>query len=568
MRTTDLMTRKPTRPLLLELDLTHGVREAPPATPVEAARFRHIPVLSSIVEALERAADDDAVVGLVAHLGSSGMPLAHSEEIRAAVAHFRHGGKPAVAWSESFGEMAPANIDYHLATGFDEIWLQPTGEVGLVGVVGRAVFVRDALAKLGVRADFHQRYEYKTAANMFVEQQMTGPHREMLESLVTSAMDTVVAGIAEGRGLAPAAVRAAIDAGPLAAEEAKDRGLIDRLGYRDEVYAELRNRLGEVRTRFLSRYAKGPAGVAALRPDLEDLTARVRTLGNRSTPPKPVVAVVRATGSIHLGRSGRSPVGGTSIGSDTLGAALRSVGADDRVRAVVLRVDSPGGSAAASDAIRREVLRLRATNKPVVASMGAVAGSGGYFIAMAADVIVANAGTLTGSIGVLGGKAVVHEALTRAGITRESVTTGQNAEMFSTERPFTDDELQRIDAFLDRTYADFTGKAAADRGIPVEDLRQVAKGRVWSGADAVQRHLVDELGGLQHAVDVACRRAGLDRADVSVRALPKVSPLDRLRPAENSDSPAAAAWDTSTLLRAVGLESWGTLTMPVVYQLR
>jgi protease-4 len=252
------------------------------------------------------------------------------------------------------------------------------------------------------------------------------------------------------------------------------------------------------------------------------------------------VAVVQASGPIHLGRSGGSPVSGRSVGSDTLGAALRAAGRDDSVRAVVLRVDSPGGSYVASDALRREVLALRGTGTTVVASMGAVAASGGYYVAMPCEKVVATPGTLTGSIGVLAGKQVLSDALGRVGVRRESVTSGRYADMFSSDRPFEADEWDWLEAWLDAVYDDFTAKAAEDRGMDVVRLRALARGRLWTGADAVERGLVDELGGLSHAVDVACRAAALDRSQVQVRAFPRVSPLQRLVPAPNSESPVAA----------------------------
>jgi protease-4 len=250
---------------------------------------------------------------------------------------------------------------------------------------------------------------------------------------------------------------------------------------------------------------------------------------------------VQASGAIHLGRSGGSPLSGRSVGSDTLGAALRAAGRDASVRAVVLRVDSPGGSYVASDALRREVHALRATGTTVVASMGGVAASGGYYVAMPCQRVVAAPGTLTGSIGVIAGKQVLTSALDRVGVHRESVVAGRYADMFSTDRPFDEEEWARLETWLDTVYDDFTTKAAEDRGMDVDHLRTLARGRVWTGADAAEHGLVDELGGLSHAVDVACRLAGLDRADVHVRPYPHVHPLHRLVPVQNSESPVALA---------------------------
>ncbi|MGH3383314.1 MAG: signal peptide peptidase SppA [Nocardioidaceae bacterium] len=560
MKPTELIPgRRPAAPLLLELDLTRGLLEAPASSPLDAVRTRHTPMLRTVVEALRKASTDDRVVGLVAHVGFNQPTLSQSEELRAAVADFRRAGKATVCWSESYGEMGPGNVAYHLASAFEQVWLQPSGEVGLIGVVAEAVFVRDALDKLGIDPQIGKRHEYKTAANMVLESSMTDAHREMAERLVESAMDTIVAEVAAARGIDEAAVRAAVDQAPLLATDAVERRLVDQLGYRDEVYADLRGRLGEVELRFVERYGKGLAALAGSTPPLARRT-------------KPVVAVIQASGPIHLGRSGRSPLSGPSIGSDSLGAALRAAGADDDVKAVVLRVDSPGGSHLASDAIHREVQALRRTGRPVVASMASVAASGGYYIAMPADVVVAGAGTFTGSIGVLGGKQVTQAALSRIGIERESVSTGANAEMFSSQRPFTAEEWQWLEDSLDRIYAEFTAKAAADRDMPVDALREVAKGRVWTGADAADRGLVDELGGLSHAVDIACDRARLRRSAVEVRMVPKHHLLDRLRPADSSEHPAAATLAggpglVPALLSTLGLPPYGVLTMPVTWRL-
>jgi protease IV len=546
--------------LLLELDLSRGVAEAPPSTPVEAARARHVPVLRHLVQGLSQGAEDPDVVGLVAHVGTAQPTLAMAGELRAAVQEFRRSGKKAVCWSESYGEMGPGNVSYFLATGFDEIWLQPSGDVGLTGVVAQGVFLREALDRAGISPQMSQRQEYKTAADMFLRSSMTDAHREMAERLTESAMDSIVQAVAEGRGMTAEAVRAAVERAPLHADEAVGLGLVDRLGYRDEVYTATRAALPPARLRYVERYRKRPESSPAHR-----LSARHR----------PVVAVVQASGPIHLGRShGGSPLRGRSIGADTLGAALRAAREDDAVRAVVLRVDSPGGSYVASDALRREVLRTRESGRTVVASMGSVAASGGYYIAMPADAVMASAGTITGSIGVLAGKQVIRDALQRFGVRVETVSTGRQAEMFSTQREFTEDEWQRLEAWLDRVYDDFTGKAALDRGMDVQRLRDVAKGRVWTGADARDRGLVDELGGLADAVDLACSRTGLRREDVEVKTLPKPAMLQALRPAQSSESPAAATTGSgsgATLLDAVygalRMPAYGVLTTPVLWDL-
>lgn len=554
-----LPSRRRSSRLLLELDLSRGLLESPPVSPVEALRAVHVPALRTVVEALHRAATDDRVAGLVAHVGHKQPTFAQSDELRTAVLQFRASGKPAVCWAETFGELTPGNVGYHLATAFDEIWVQPSGDVGLVGVSAQVVFLRETLDKVGVQSQIGQRHEYKTAADTVLRSSMTEANREMTGRLVESAMEHLVADVATGRALEPKDVRAAIDLAPLTPAQAVSRRLVDRIGYRDEVYADLRRRLGDVELKYVDRYGKGALAQAG---------ASVARRG------KPVVALVHAAGPIHLGRSSRTPMSGRSVGSESIAAAFRAAAADDSVKAVVLRVDSPGGSYVASDSIRREVLALRRTGRPVVASMAGVAASGGYYVAMAADRVLANPGTITGSIGVLAGKQVIRETLARVGVRRETVTAGRYADMFSTDRPFEPDEWARLEAWLDRVYDDFTSKAAADRQLPVEELRAVARGRVWTGADAADHGLVDELGGLERAVSVACDHAGLDREGVELRVLPKPKLIERLMPAENSESPAAAGllaleWPSAErLLASTGLAPYGALSLPVTWRLR
>jgi protease-4 len=266
-----------------------------------------------------------------------------------------------------------------------------------------------------------------------------------------------------------------------------------------------------------------------------------------------------AHGAIRQGRSGRGPAGGGGLGSDTVAAALRAVAADERARAVVLRVNSPGGSYTASDVIWREVVRVRAAGKPVVVSMGDVAGSGGYFIAAPADVIVAQPGTLTGSIGVIMGKPVLRDMFGRAGVNTDTVGEGTEiATMFSASRPFSDTEWERINAWLDAVYADFTEKVAAGRRMSVERVHELGRGRVWTGADAVANGLADEAGGIPDAIAIARRRGGLPD-DAPVRIFPRLGPLDQLRPAESSEARPAAAPVLSPggVLAALFQDGWG-----------
>jgi protease IV len=533
-----------TAPLILELDLTDGIAETRPADPVSAVMARHRVVLSDVLDALRRARDDDRVQVLVARLGGRGIGLAAVQELRNAIRQLGEAGKRTVAWAESFGEFSAGNVQYYLATAFDTIYLQPSGDLGLTGIAVQRVFLRGALDKLGAQFEVAKRYEYKSAAEQLTEIGFSGPAKEETERLTESVTEQLTEAISERRGLTGAQVAKLIDSGPFLAQQALDHGLVDKLGYRDEVYADVRRLAGQdAMMLYLVRYQRGKL-----------LAERARKLSKLPPVREPVVALIYATGPIRRGRSGRGPMTGGSIGSDTVSAAIRAAARDEQARAILLRVNSPGGSYVASDTIWREVVRARAAGKPVVVSMGDVAASGGYFISMAADSIVAQPGTVTGSIGVLTGKPVLGEALGRAGVTSDSVVHGAHAAMFSQLKPFSEDEWQLVENWLDHIYDDFTGKVASGRGMTRDQVHELARGRVWTGADAHARGLVDEIGGLDHAAAIARRRAGLPPT-APLRIYPRLRPIDRLRPAGSSDSRSAAA---ATLL-ADGLlaETWG-----------
>jgi protease-4 len=352
-------------------------------------------------------------------------------------------------------------------------------------------------------------------------------------------------------------VQALVDRAPLFATEALEAGMVDRLGYRDEVYASVRERVGDdAMLLFVNRY--GPSKLA-------ELSQRVNR-GQRDA-----VALVHVTGAIHLGRSGRQPLDRGSAGSDTVAAALRAATKAPDVKAVVLRVASPGGSYVASDTIWREVALTRQAGKPVVVSMGDVAASGGYFVSAGADVILAEPATITGSIGVVSGKPVVDDLAARLGISHEAVSGAQHGLMFSPLQPFSDDEWARLNVWLDRIYDDFVAKVADGRGLPTDQVHDVARGRVWTGADAKERGLVDDLGGLSAAVEVARERAGLPPTDEpEVQPYPRVPLLARMRPAASSDDLAAAGarlrvdgWGTfADMAAGLGLPAHGPLMLP------
>jgi protease-4 len=538
------MAALPGRPakVLLELDLTELPADPDPDDPLARLRARARHQLRPTLRALHEAGGDHRVVGLIAKIGG-GLPWAAMQELRLGVQAF---GKPTVAWAESFGEGSGDMAGYVLASAFDEIWLQPGGGLGLLGVGVETTFLRGALDKLGVEPELEQRYEYKNAADRVTRTEFTPAHREASDRLAASVFDDAIAAIAASRGLAADRVRELVDTGPRTAAQAHDAGLVDHVGYRDQVYSATRARLGSsAELLFADRW----------RP-----RRRPRVPSRR----RGHVALVQVHGTIASGRSKRGPMG-RQVGSDSVSAALRAAAADGHARAVLLHVDSPGGSAVASDAIWREVVRVREAGKPVVVSMGTAAASGGYYIACPADVIVALPATLTGSIGVFGGKLVVADLLERVGVTTGSIAHGERALMFSARRAFSDDERAQLAASIDAIYTDFVAKVADGRGRAVSDIEALARGRVWTGRDALAHGLVDELGGLRDAARIARSRGGLPDS-APVRRAVHLSPLARFGRPRNSEDPRALARTSGLpdLAAALGLPPAAALRMPSI----
>jgi protease IV len=523
--------------VVLELDLLSVPAETGGFDPLAIIAGGGRPLLlREAIAAIHRAADDSRVAGLIARVQIPTAPAGPVQELRGAIAAFSD-SKPSLAWAESY----PGTLSYYLASAFREVWMQPSGTVGLVGFAAHAMFLRAALEKAGVEAQFVARGEYKSAANLFTQDRYTDAHREADARLVESLHGQVWQAIADSRHLDVEAVDALADQAPLLREEAVSGRLVDRIGFRDEAYARIAELVGapadsdienEPPRLYLVRYARA----SAPRPPVP--TPKVP-----GRKPKPVIAVVTVAGPIVSGRGGPRPLPlvANSSGGDTIAAGLREAAADHAVAAVVLRVDSPGGSVTGSETIWREVARVRKDGKPVVASMGAVAASGGYYVSMGADKIVANPGTITGSIGVVTGKLVARDLKARLGVGSDVVRTNANADAWSIDEPFTAEQHARVEAEADLFYDDFVKRVAEGRSLSVEDVDEVARGRVWTGADALERGLVDELGGLRTAITRAKVLAGLDpEADVRIVSYPGSSLLELLRP-KPSSQPAAAS---------------------------
>lgn len=542
------------RRTLLEVDFSKGLVEHLPASPLARALAREATPLRDVVDALERAAADRRVVGLIGRIGGAPLGIARAQELSQATVEFAASGKPTVAYAESLAGGADQSLAGLLvASAFGEFYVQPASELAITGIMREKTYLRGLLDKLSIRPQFDHRHEYKAAIYQLTEDHMVEPDREATHAYTESQFDQLIDAIADGRGIEPSAVRRLVDQAPLLSHEAVDAGLVDGLAYPDQIYARLRE-----------GWAKGTRRI-----ELSTYLKRAKRPHRRG----PTVAIIYGTGAVTAGSSHFEPLTRSpSMGSDDLTAAFRKAIDNKKVKAIVFRIDSPGGSAVASSSIWRATQAAREAGKPVVATMGNVAGSGGYFVAAGCDKIVAQPGTLTGSIGVVSGKFMTRDAWARIGVTFDDVYLGENAPYGSVQTPFTPAGEARLAASLDAVYDDFKEKVAAGRGMSVEAVEEVAKGRVWSGEDAHRLGLVDELGGLRVATDLARAAAGLD-PDRAFRTtvIPKVSAAaffgrdreheKKVLAAELLEATAPLGAAASHLRAAAG---YGVLSMPGV----
>lgn len=486
--------------LVLTMDLRNGLPDKRPSNPF--ADQRTVGSLIDAVTALAQAESDDRVKGAFIRVGGGGMSSADAQEIRAALKAFRAKGKFVVAHAQAFYSTGMG--DYFLASAADEIWLQPVSEMNTAGVSSTAVFLRNLMDKIEAKPEFTQRYEYKNAANMFMEKDFTAAHREANMRLIESVFESATGGIATDRKKTRQEVVALIDGAPYLTQEAIDKKLIDKQGYDDEAEdAALARAGGKAEIMTLSNYYK-QAG------------SPWEGIG------RPTIAFVHGDGQINDGESEGGGFGGeSSMGGDTIAKAIREATDDDEVKAILFRVNSPGGSALASDQILDAVKKAQKAGKKVVVSMGNVAASGGYYVSLSADQIYAHETTITGSIGVLSGKIVTAGSWALLGIDLKSLGVGKNALFDSATQSFTPEQWAAFNKGVDQIYNDFTAKVAAGRKLPIEKVREIAKGRVWTGADAKARGLVDEFGGFRAALEKTKALAGLaPDAEINLKAYP------------------------------------------------
>jgi protease IV len=477
-------------PNVIELSLEgEVVEDQAPFTWLQRFFPRPVIGLRELILALRDAEGDPEISILLLYLGPNSLGWGRAQELRQAIQSFRAAGKKAVAFIEEAD-----TLDYFLATACDQIIFAPLGSVGLTGLLSEVIYFKGILDKLAIQPELLQAGKYKSAVEPYTRTGPSPAQSESINSLLDSLYEQLATGIAEGRGLATTQVRDLIDQGPYLAADAREAGLVDYLFYEDELEDHLKKELGAepVRASWRQyRWLRGPG------LDWRDPW--------RSFP---ALAVVYATGLIHSGESRSYGGGNDSVGSDTLCEVLCEVREDPSVKAVVLRVDSPGGSGLASDLIWREMSRFRG-KKPVVVSMGDVAASGGYYIAAPADRIFAQPGSLTGSIGVISGKLNLQGLYEKVGLTKVLVARGRNADLHSDYGPFSESGRRKVEAEMESFYREFVNKAAAGRRQEYARLEKNAQGRVWTGEQAKALDLVDGIGGLRQAIEAAKQLAGI-----------------------------------------------------------
>ncbi|MBX3434433.1 MAG: signal peptide peptidase SppA [Pirellulales bacterium] len=478
--------------------------------------------LRKMIARLDQAAEDKEIAGVILAI-DAGIGRGKANELRDAIKRTQAAGKKVYAQLESI-----SGSQFVVAAACDEIVLPESGIVLMPAIHGEFGFYKDMLAKIGVEADFIHMGEAKGAAEPFTQTKFSDAVRENMTALIDDLHDQTITQIAADRHVKIDVVRDAIDRSLLTAKQAKELGLVDRIAYPDEFRGELAKAYDAEKLVYVLNYAKtrvdadfsGPMGMMKLFQTILGGGASADRDGG------PKLAIVYAVGAITTGKSEQG-LGGSAMGSTTIVEALDEAAKDDKIKAIVLRVDSPGGSALASDLIWRKIQTI---DKPVVASMGDVAASGGYYISMGADRIFAEPGTVTGSIGVVGGKLCLGGLYDKIGMTTETIARGKNSGIFSTTQKFSDSEREALQAMMEDIYDQFTSKAAAGRKMDVAQLKSLAEGRVYTGRVAKQHGLVDELGTLKDAIAAAKRLGGLDpNQKVPAVVLPKpANPLESL----------------------------------------
>ena len=495
--------------MVLYLNLEDGLQELPRevsfADPFSAGN----PTLRELVDALDSAAADERVKGLFARVNGGSFELAHVQELRAAIKRFRESGKFAYIYSSSYGESGNGLDAYYLASAFDEIWMQTMGVVSINGMSAEIPFMRSVLDEIGVYPNFFQRKEYKSAYESLTNHEMSAASREETEQLIADMRTEFLRDIPPERGMSALKFRQLVDKGLFTADEAVAAGLVTQASYADLLVDKITEQVtgdaeseDEVFVDIGAYAAEGPA-----------------VSHNPMAPEKPAVALVYVVGTIMPTSAG---AGGTIAAADEIAPAIFEAIDDETIQAIVVRVDSPGGSPSASESILRAIQKAQAKGKTVIVSMGPVAASGGYWVSASADRIFVLPTTITGSIGVVGGKFTLGGLWEKLGVKWDGASWGQNAGMWSFNHPFTVSETERINAMLDQIYDGFVARVAKGRKMSEAEVDKIAGGRVWSGAQAIKVGLADEAGGLNEALEYTAKLLGAENKNgVEIVLMPR-----------------------------------------------
>lgn len=513
IRKADSKPESSARNVALLFDITGEMRERGDTLIGLARRQKS---LKDYLDLMRKACDDKDVRTVVVRLSATELGLAKAQELRGAISEFRNRGKKTIAIFDDDSQPA-----YLVACACDEVVMPPSGDLMLTGVAADAYFLRGLLTKLGVEAQVLSVGKYKSFGEMFTEDDYTTPARENMSEIVEDVYSQLVEVIATSRKMTPNQAEAIVNSGPRSPTEALQSRLIDRIAYADDVYESLEKE-GFTLADGSDYFKRGRVKLEDV--NLFSLLSLINkpSLTDDKTVKYPQVAVVYAVGSIVLGSgSGIGLADDEEIASNDFIETLDEIATDKKIKAVILRVDSPGGSAFASDLIWKKIDALKRI-KPVVATMGDVAASGGYYIAMAANKVIAHEGTITGSIGVVGGKINLGGGYNKLGISKSTVSRGAFANLYSETTNFSPDERKLVETMMRRTYDDFVAKAAESRKMKREDIDRIAQGRIWTGRLAKKEGLVDEIGGLARAVTETKNLLGLKKDDrVSLVTYPK-----------------------------------------------
>ena len=502
--------------IILTYTFKPGLAETLRGPSLSQPLLRTSTTFSELTDALAKAAKDKHVKGFVAKLQSVNMAPAQLQELRDTLARFRATGKSTYIYADDFGGFSAGMGDYYLASAFGQIWLQPVGAVALNGVAAEVPFFKGIMDKVGVEAEFSHKGIYKSMPESLTLTGMSVPHREMMTGLVTDLADQITTGIAANRGMTASAVKRLVNGAPYSGDEALKLKLIDKIGYYDQMLETAKTAVG----------AKGVGTVA-----LQEYSSHDEPFHPGVGRAKAKIALIIGEGDIiSYGSQSHAGLSGGDMPADKIAAAFEDVRKDKSIVAVVFRIDSPGGSPEAAESIRHAIIETQKKGKPVIVSMGGYAASGGYWVATPADKIVAEPATITGSIGVFGGKFVLAQLWDKLGIHWDSVAVGDNARMFSSNIPFTEKQKARFEAMLDDIYKAFIARVAEGRKMTPAQVEAVAEGHVWTGKQAMDRGLVDELGGLDKAITLAKVAAKLKPdQDVPIKRFPaKKSPIEML----------------------------------------